>query len=139
MAVTFDQINTGSGPTGSISAIALDGNTASAAISGDRNYHIGSRYGLTFLTNFMSGLSSAITSNASTTTTTTSDSSTTTTSSASSYDWEEYFLTGLGAAGTAMSDNLNDQLQDVPTLTVTIPAGELIGVLLTSDFKLQTS
>ena len=87
----------------------------------------------------MSGLSSAITSNASTTTTTTSDSSTTTTSSANSYDWEEYFLTGLGAAGTAMSDNLNDQLQDVPTLTVTIPAGELIGVLLTSDFKLQTS
>ena len=141
MSVTFNSINSG-GATGTISAIAVDGDTASAAIEGDRNYHVGARYGLTFLTNFMSGLSTAISANATATTTASSSTgggTTTTTTSQNDYDWEEYALTGLGAAGTALSTNLSDQLNDVPALTVTIPAGKLIGVLLTSDYKLETS
>ena len=141
MSVTFNSINFG-GPTGSIEAIALDGDTAEAAIQGSRDYHIVQRYGLTFLTGFMSGLGSAITSNASsTTTTTTSDasSSTTTSTNSNDYDWEEYALSGLGQAGTDLSNNLDQLQNDIPTLTVTLEAGKMIGVLLTSDYTVGTS
>ena len=132
--ITFTSINS-NGPTSSISAIGLDGDTASAAIEGNNDYHITERYGLTFLTEFMSGLGSAITTNASTTTTTT-DGSTTTTSSGNDYSWDEYMLSGLGAAGTALSDNLSDLQSDIPTISVTVPSGKLLGVLLTSDFEI---
>ena len=142
LVVSFNKINFGGASQG-ISATALDGETLQTVVKGDKNRHILARYGLTFVTSFLEGvgdaaLTSLDSSTSSTTTTTTDDSgnqqTTVTPSSNNDIDWQEIFVAAFSEVGDALSEELEQDQANIPTLTVSVPAGKMIGVLLTSDF-----
>lgn len=132
VSLTFNLLNVPYLPSSiPVNAVAIDSNTARAALSGKVDNHYMLRYGSVFAASFLSGVGKAVESSANsvqisppTGETININSSLTATQSA---------LIGLGEAGSKLSDTFTPLVNTPPT--VEIKAGSGIGILLMSDLK----
>jgi intracellular multiplication protein IcmE len=113
----------------SVSAVAVDPNTAKTALASSVNNHYMLRYGTLFATSFVSGLASAVQNAGSLSTTTTTGSTT----SMPPLNMMQKLLVGLGAVGQQLSTAASSNINMPPTIKV--KAGTSIGLLLMSDLS----
>lgn len=112
----------------SMTAVAIDPDTARTAIASDVDHHYLLRYGTLFASSFMAGYSEAITE-AGATTTTQSDGSTTT--STADLSGTEQIMAALGQVGTSWSESASSVFDTLPTITINQGTG--IGILMMDD------
>ena len=118
----------------SIQAIAVDPVTARTALADEVNHHYLQRYGSLFFSKLLEGYAQAIQDSGTTTETDSNTGNETVTNSEKS-DSEKFFI-ALGNVGTALSSQVATGI-DRP-VTITINQGSPIGLLLLSDFTLQS-
>ncbi len=111
----------------SISAFAIDPDTARTALASDVDHHYMLRYGTLFASSFLGGLSDALEVSGNTTVTPSTGGST---SFHDEFSSKETALYALGNAGNEFSDKVD--FSDRPT-TIQIYAGTGIGVLFMQD------
>ena len=136
MVVTFNTLSMqGADQTISISAYAIDPNTARTALASRVNHHYLMRYGSLFASTFLAGFSSAIQS-ADTTITIGGTGGTTDTTVQNGIDRSllENALIGLGEVGKAWSETAQEQMNR-PT-TIELFSGTGMGVLFTQDVQI---
>ncbi|MCH9756825.1 MAG: type IVB secretion system protein DotG/IcmE [Gammaproteobacteria bacterium] len=136
MVVTFNTLSMlGADQTISISAYAIDPNTARTALASRVNHHYLMRYGSLFASTFLAGFSSAIQS-ADTTITIggTGGTTDTTVQNGINRSLLENALIGLGEVGKAWSETAQE-LMNRPT-TVELFSGTGMGILFTQDVQI---
>lgn len=116
----------------SMTAVAINPDTAHTALASDVNHHYLLKWGSLFASNFLSGVAQAITTSGSTTT----SSSGTNTTSHPNFSAGKQALVGLGQVGTAFS-KVAGKWQDLPN-TVKVDAGVGMGLLFTADVPQQS-
>lgn len=114
----------------SISAIAVDPETARTALADEVNNHYLQRYGAIFFSKIIEGYSQAIQSSGSSSQTN-SDGSTVTSNSETT-DAENFFI-ALGNVGTALGQQVSSLIDREPTIKMN--QGTAIGLLLLEDFN----
>ncbi len=136
MVITFNTLSMlGADQTISISAYAIDPNTARTALASRVNHHYLMRYGSLFASTFLAGFSSAIQS-ADTTITIggTGGTTDTTVQNGINRSLLENALIGLGEVGKAWSETAQE-LMNRPT-TVELFSGTGMGILFTQDVQI---
>ena len=136
MVITFNTLSMqGVNQTISISAYAIDPNTARTALASRVNHHYLMRYGSLFASTFLEGFSSAIQS-ADTTITIggTGGTTDTTVQNGINRSLLENALIGLGEVGKAWSETA-EKLMNRPT-TVELFSGTGMGILFTQDVQI---
>jgi intracellular multiplication protein IcmE len=113
----------------SISAIAIDPDTARTALATKVNYHYLLRYGSLFASSFLTGYGNAV--GRTNQTTTVSPFGSTTTQSGNLTPKQE-FLTALGTVGQQWGSNLAPIMSTPPTIMVS--SGTSVGILILADF-----
>ena len=117
----------------SVSAVAIDADTARTALATSVDNHYLKRYGTLFASSFLEGLGKAIQTSGSTVTVSTS----TTQNATPPLGTTDKALVALGEVGTQLSDQLGNIFDTPPT--VEVAAGSGIGILFMSDLTLQGS
>ena len=112
----------------SISAVAIDADTARTALASDVDHHYLYRYGTVFASAFLSGYGNAITSAG---TTTFNDASGGSTTISQELSPKEQFLAGLGNVGTQLGSQLNGAINRPNTIIV--KSGTTLGILFLND------
>lgn len=132
MVILFNTLSVpGKDKSISISAYAIDPNTARTALSSETNHHYLQRYGALFASSFMSGMSSAIQSANTTVSVGGTGGVTNTTVSTIGRSTIDNALIALGEVGKAWSKTAQKEMNR-PT-TVQVYAGVGLGVLFTQD------
>jgi intracellular multiplication protein IcmE len=135
MVIMFNTLSIpGRDKTVSISAYAIDPNTARTALSSETNHHYMQRYGSLFASSFMAGMSSAIQSANTTVSVGGTGGNTNTTVSTLSRSTLDNTLIALGEVGKAWSKTAQKDMNR-PT-TVEVYAGTGLGILFTQDVLL---
>lgn len=137
MVISFNSLSMPGAPkTISISAFAIDPDTARTALASETNHHYMSRYGALFASTFLEGFGNAFQS-ANTTVTVggAGDASSTTVQSGIGRSAMENAVIGLANVGKAWGQ-VAQQNMSRPT-TVQIFSGTGIGVLFTQDIKIM--
>ena len=135
MVISFNTISIpGADKTVSISAYAIDPNTARTALASEANHHYLQRYGALFASSFMAGMSSAIQSSNTTVSVGGTGGMTNTTVSTLSRSTLDNALIALGEVGKAWSQTAQKEMNR-PT-TVEVYAGTGLGILFTQDVSL---
>ncbi len=135
MVISFNTISIpGADKTVSISAYAIDPNTARTALASEANHHYLQRYGALFASSFMAGMSSAIQSSNTTVSVGGTGGTTNTTVSTLSRSTLDNALIALGEVGKAWSQTAQKEMNR-PT-TVEVYAGTGLGILFTQDVSL---
>lgn len=135
MVISFNMLSMpGAAHTTSISAYAIDPNTARTALSSESNHHYLMRYGSLFAATFLEGFGNAFQSqNTTITIGGTGGVSNTTVSTGASRSLLENAVIGLATVGKSWGD-LARQNVNIPT-TVKVCSGTGIGVLFTQDIE----
>lgn len=114
----------------SITAYAIDPDTARTVMASEVNYHYLQRYGALFAGSFMSGYSSAITQSGATNTTGIFGTSTTT----NNISPANKLAVGLGKVGDALTQAVQNYVNIPPTVKVNSGVG--LGILFMSDISM---
>ena len=132
MIISFNTLSMpGADKTISISAFAIDPDTARTALSSQTNHHYLQRYGALFASSFMAGMSSAIQSSNTTVSIGGTGGTTDTTVSTLGRSTLDNAMIGLGEVGKAWSKTAQKQMNR-PT-TIEVYAGTGLGILFTQD------
>jgi intracellular multiplication protein IcmE len=135
IVVSFNTLSMpGADKTISITAYAIDPNTARTALSSLTDHHYMQRYSALFASSFMQGMSSAIQSSNTTVSVGGTGGNTNTTVSTLGRSTLDNALIGLGQVGKAWSTTAQKQMNR-PT-TVEVFAGTGLGILFTQDTTL---
>lgn len=130
--LTFDTLSLPTHPTSlSVSAVAIDPDTARTALASDVDKHYLLRYGSLFASSFLEGYSKAISESGSTQTTTNSVFGATTTKTTPELSGNEQLMVALGEVGKKWGQQVRP-LFNTP-YTVTINQGTGLGLLFISD------
>lgn len=149
LVIVFDKIN---GPmfkqTQSISAQAIDAETAQAVVKGSVNRHLFSRYGISLLSSFVYGYGDAYATYVKNSTKAPSvtvngggndDTGQTVTvgNAQQKPSAEEFAASSLQSVGSQLNNLVNQEVAKIPQVTVKVPAGQMIGVMILSDFQVN--
>ncbi|MGV3739822.1 MAG: type IVB secretion system protein DotG/IcmE [Gammaproteobacteria bacterium] len=137
MVISFNALSVPGAPkTMSISAFAIDPNTARTALSSETNHHYLSRYGALFASTFLEGFGNAFQS-ADTTITIggTGDTQQTTVQNGIGRSALENAVIGLATVGKAWGQVAQQNMNQKPTVEVFSGTG--IGVLFTQDVNIK--
>lgn len=118
----------------SISAVAVDPDTARTSVASDVDHHYLLRYGSLFASAFMEGYGKAVKEQGSARTENQDGSTTTSTKSLSG---EEEFFSALGNVGTQWGSQTAPLFNTLPTIT--IDSGTGVGILFTSDLNITAA
>ncbi len=121
----------------SISAMAIDPNTARTAIASDVDHHYLLRWGTIFAATFLQGYSKAVAQSGTTVQSSTSGAQTNSTTTQAPLNPKQQIYQGIGDMATAWGQGVST-FTNRPA-TITINPGVSIGVLLTSDFTIPSS
>lgn len=121
----------------SISAMAIDPNTARTAIASDIDHHYLLRWGTIFAATFLQGYSKAVAQSGTTVQSSTSGAQTNSTTTQAPLNPKQQIYQGIGDMATAWGQGVST-FSNRPT-TITINPGVSIGILLTSDFTIPSS
>ncbi|MFI4962698.1 MAG: type IVB secretion system protein DotG/IcmE [Legionellales bacterium] len=136
MVITFNTMSVpGAEKTISISAYAIDPNTARTALSSKTNHHYMTRYGSLFASSFLQGFGNAIqTANTTVTVGGTGGGNNVTFSSGIGQSTLENAVIGLSTVGKAWGQQAQQNMS-IPT-TVQLYSGTGVGILFTRDVKI---
>lgn len=133
LLIQFDLLSVPSYPKSlSVSAVAIDPDTARSAISGQVNNHYLLRYGSLFASAFLEGLGGAIQSSGSSI----SLGSGVAVVNHPKLTTQQQMLVGLGTVGQQMGQSMSDIINKPPT--VKVQGGSGIGILFMKDVTLPT-
>ena len=145
LKVAFSKINFGS-TTGVFNATAIDAETAESIINGNKDKHYLERYGLLFATSFMEGIGDAVLADiegkreaAAANQSTVDANGNPLPVTYETTNWGDRAIAALSDVGDTINTAAIAEYNSIPELTITVPAGKLIGILLTSDYTDQRS
>lgn len=129
VSLSFKTMSVPEMPTStSVSAVAIDPDTARTALASDVDKHYLERYGTLFASSFLEGYGNAITSSGSVAFTPSTGGSTT---FQQQLNPSEQFMAALGEVGTSWGEEMED-IFDRP-YTITVDSGTSLGILFLSD------
>ncbi len=129
VTLTFNTMSVPKQPNStSVSAVAIDPDTARTAVASDVDKHYLQRYGTLFASSFLEGYGNAITSSGSVAFTPSTGGTTT---FQQQLDPTEEFMAALGEVGTTLGQQLEDVF-DRP-YTITVDSGTSLGILFLTD------
>ena len=144
LKVDFNKIHFGGRTDTSFAGVAVDADTAESYVNGHRDTHFIKRYGTLFATSFLEGIGDVVLEDIQAKrdariTNIDSDGNTTETAAVTTTNWGDRAIASLSTVGAKLNAVAIAEYEKIPEVTITVPSGQMIGIMLTADYEDQRS